>query len=181
MLPDGKTTFYTLNCAIDCDVFKLVCPNDKCVVHWDGSSENIFRLSQQVAVAEQLLWDFVNRVVTTKCNFSAFCQNIDQIYTYSGSSKHFISAKTFLKVFFAWASNQGREFRRSCHWCGSAPKVLACDATKVGILCQNLHIDLIEIIPDPNTKLQTKSRRFDRCFLAHPQKMAKPTRNTLKN
>uniref|UniRef100_A0A7M5WYX6 SWIM-type domain-containing protein n=2 Tax=Clytia hemisphaerica TaxID=252671 RepID=A0A7M5WYX6_9CNID len=175
VLPDGKTTFYTHtfythNCAIDCDVFKLVCPEEKCVIHWDGSNENIFRLSQQVAVAEQLLWDFVNRVITTKCNFAAFCQNIDQIYTYSGSPKRFISPKTFLKVFFAWASNQGREFRRCCPWCGSAPKVLACDGTKVGILCQNLHIDPIETIRDPENELPTQSRRFDRCFIAYPKK-----------
>ena len=47
---------------------------------------------------------------------------------------------------------------------------MACDATKVGILCQNLHIDPIETIPDPKTKLQTKSRRFDRCFLSYPKK-----------
>ena len=173
--PDGTTTLYTKLCTIECEVFKIVCTNSKCIKVWDGLKENIFRLSRSVCVVEELCWEFTNNVCTMKCNFSSFSKSMDDIYTAHQSAKRFLTSKTFLKIFFAWASHQNREFRRACHWCGESPKALACDGTKIGIMSRNLHITPMESVSQDAPNLPTKNRRNDRCFLRYPKKVPNET------
>ena len=127
-----------------------------------------------MCLVEELLWQYVDAVSSMKANFSSFCSLVETDYTRNGSFRKFVSAKTFSKTFFSWASHQSREFRKSCHWCGNQPKVLACDGTKIGIMQLNLAID------DPLDKpfgedIATKERRMGRCFLQYPKKMKDET------
>ncbi|XP_066921621.1 uncharacterized protein [Clytia hemisphaerica] len=168
--PDGMTTLYTKLCTIECQVFKLVCKNSKCIQVWNGSKENIFRLSRNVCIVEELCWEFTNNVCTMKCNFSSFSKSMNDIYISHQSAKKFLTSKTFLKIYFAWASHQNREFRRACHWCGESPKALACDGTKIGIMSRNLRIVPMESVSSDAQKLPTQNRRNDRCFLRYPEK-----------
>ncbi|XP_066921109.1 uncharacterized protein [Clytia hemisphaerica] len=164
------TTLYTKLCTIECQVFKLVCKNSKCIQVWNGSKENIFRLSRNVCIVEELCWEFTNNVCTMKCNFSSFSKSMNDIYISHQSAKKFLTSKTFLKIYFAWASHQNREFRRACYWCGESPKALACDGTKIGIMSRNLRIVPMESVSSDAQKLPTQNRRNDRCFLRYPEK-----------
>ena len=78
-----------------------------------------------------------------------------------------MSVKTFIRVFFSWASNQCTEFREACNWCGFSPKILACDATKIGISASSANINPIET-PKNETPLKIKHRKNNRCFLPYP-------------
>ena len=148
---DSKSTLYTRTAAVNILTYKIICPNNRCIIRWDGVAENIYRVSQQICFGEELFWDFIGNVCAMNCNFSAFCSCRFDIYENSSSPKPFVTPKTFLKAFFSWASNQKREFRQSCLWCGNSPKILACDATKIGILSHNLDISPIET-PDSTQK-----------------------------
>eukprot|EP00111_Clytia_hemisphaerica_P020287 TCONS_00059786-protein len=166
---DTPTVLFTKLAAIKCDTYKLVCQNNKCVLRWDGRAENIYRISGQICIVEELLWNFIDSVILTKANFSSFCNLVDIDYTRNGSSRKFVSPKTFSKAFFSWASHQPREFRRGCNWCGSNPNILACDGTKIGIMQINTSIDPIE--KTNGMKITTTERRMDRCFLSYPDRV----------
>ncbi|XP_066924458.1 uncharacterized protein [Clytia hemisphaerica] len=179
-VPDGKTTLYTRDRTIDCDLFKLVCSTGKCCLRWDGLFENIFRISQQICIVEELCWEYIDMVCTSKTTFASFRQCIDNNYKRHRSPKYFMSAKTFLKLFFSWASHQPRDLNRQCNWCGESPQVLACDATKIGILSQNIDINPIEAC-ESRQVLPTETRRNNRCFLAFSPKSKDESDEQYKN
>jgi len=111
-------------------------------------------------------------VSTMKCNFSAFCTFMTSTYVRYRSKKSFMSPKTFIKLFFSWASNQEIDFRKVCQWCGSNPKILACDATRIGIIQKNCAVSPIEEKDNEENILPTLHRRNNRCFLSYPVKKA---------
>ena len=82
-------------------------------------------------------------------------------------SKGFMSSKTFTNLLFSWASHQKVDFRKSCEWCGSWPSVLACGATKIGIVFKSCNIAAI-VKPASCDVVLTPHRRFKRCFLSSP-------------
>ena len=165
-----ETTLYTNTTAVRCKVYKMVCVDRKCIVKWNGLAENIYRISEQTCIVEEICWDFVDMVTSMKCNFSAFSMHLKASYERHHSFKPFMSAKTFQKTFFSWASHQNVDFRKCCTWCGPSPNVLACDGTKIGILQQNCNIKPLEK-SDSSDRIETQFRRFDRCFLANPSRI----------
>ena len=56
------------------------------------------------------------------------------------------------------------DFRQPCSWCGHSPKVLACDATKIGIGFKNTFVKPIET-PELTDVIPTPNKRHDRCFI----------------
>ena len=166
------SNLYTKICVIPVNIYQLVCVNKTCIIKWDGGDEDIFRVSKYICIGEELCWEFVDMVSTMKSNFNAFCKLMDNTYLRHQSTKKFMSAKTFRKLFFAWASNQDVEFRTPCKSCGFSPRILACDATKIGIHQSVTDIVPVEPVDVMQADLVTPHRRFDRCFLAY---ILKPT------
>ena len=77
-----------------------------------------------------------------------------------------MSVKTFIRVFFSWASNQWTEFREASNWCRFSPKILACDATKIGFNASSANVNFIET-PKNETPLKIKHRKNNRRFLLY--------------
>ena len=65
----------------------------------------------------------------------------------------------------SWTSYQKRNFRSPCHWCGNNPKMLAADATRIGICFKNTNIMPLENFDSSAAEIITKNKRFDRFFL----------------
>ena len=138
---------------------------------WNGQIEPIFRISTKVCAGYKILWEFQEMVRRIKCNFVTYCLIVTARYSdRNAESQHFMSPKTFRKLFFSWASHQLIEFREVCHWCGESPKVLAGDGTKIGISMQKISIVPIESASKDEV-IQTPHRKFDRCFLAYPSNL----------
>ena len=159
---------YTKSAAIPIKLYKIVCRTGACNVYWSGFHDSIFRLSTGICAGYEIGWEFVEAVSRTKSNFSAFCYLCNETYKrHDQNAKSFMSANTFRKWFFSWASHQEIDFRSQCTFCGDSPEILACDGTKVGIARKNLSIIPIET-STRDEFLPTLSRRNNRCFLRYP-------------
>ena len=165
---------YTKICSVSCKVFKIVCRNGKCIIKWNGCHDDVYRISSMVCAGEEILWEFIDMICSMKCNFAAFCSMMNMSYQRHQSEKMFMSPKTFRRLFFSWASHQHIDFRSPCNWCGFSPKILACDATKIGISQKNCSILPIEKKKEGPIS-RTNNRRYDRCFLSYPLKEADET------
>lgn len=131
--------------------------------------ESIFRISSKICAGYEILWEFQDMVRRIKCNFSAYCTIITGRYKdRNPNSQPFMSPKTFRRLFFSWASHQLIEFREVCQWCGETPKVLAGDATRIGISLQKMKVVAMEATGNDEI-LPTPHRKFDRCFLPYPK------------
>ena len=86
----------------------LRCVTSSCTLKWNGANDYIYCILESVCVGEEICWDFVDMVSSMKCNFSAFCFLMNSS---SYNKQKFMSVKTFISVFFSWASNQCTEFR----------------------------------------------------------------------
>ena len=176
---DCHSTLYTKICTVPINVYMLRCINNTCIVRWNGDREFIYRISDAVCVGEDICWDFIDMVSSMKCNFSAFCFLMDSSYRRHNSPKKFMSVKTFIKVFFSWASNQQIDFREGCNWCGHSPKILACDATKIGICASAASVEPVEKTKD-EPPLITQHKKNDRYFLSYPPTSKNLSKNEME-
>ena len=173
---DSRAILYTSTAAVLCNIYKLVCLNGRCILRWNGAEEYIFPLSAQVCVGDKLCWNFLDLIKTLKCNFSAFCHSMNAKYARRGEKAgKLVLSNTFRSLFFSWASYQKIDFRSPCHWCGNNPKMLAADATRVGIYFKNTNLMPLEKFDSSAAEIITKNKRFDRWFLPYPDKATKIT------
>ena len=173
---DSRAVLYTSTAAVLCNIYKLVCLNGGCILRWNGAAKYIFPLSAQVCVGNEIYWDFADLITTLKCNFSAFCHIMNANYARSGEKAgKFVCPKTFRSLFFSWAYYQKIDFRSPCHSCGNNPKMLAADATRVGICFKNTSLMPLEKSDSSAAKITTQNKRFDRCFLLYPDKATEIT------
>ena len=93
----------------------------------------IFRSSKVTCAGYEIGWDFVETMMSMKCNFAGYCNIMNGRYAKLDKKFKFMSPPVFRDWFFAWASHMQVDFRSQCPGCPDNPKVLACDATKVGI------------------------------------------------
>ena len=60
------------------------------------------------------------------------------------------------------------DFRQPCYWCGdNSRKILACDATKIGIGFKSTFVKPIETPEIHDSVVRTPNRRLDRCFITN--------------
>jgi len=76
-----------------------------------------------------------------------------------------MSKNTFIKWWFSWASAMELNFIQPCFGCGENIKILAADATKIGITLKQSNVVPIETRPDNSHPLKTLTRRFDRTLI----------------
>lgn len=76
--------------------------------------------------------------------------------------------QTFVNWFFGWASRMINDFCKGCFWCKGAPKIIACDGTKIGIGFKNPRVSIVAPIENAEKRAPANAlspRRLDRCFL----------------
>ena len=64
---------YTKTCTVPINVYMLRCVTSSCTLKWNDANDQVYRISEVVCVGEAICWDFVDMVLSVKCNFSAFC------------------------------------------------------------------------------------------------------------
>ena len=114
-----------------------------CQLETTGDAQGIFCFTQATAVGDEICWDFINAVRSTKQSFSGFVKNMTTRYqtTHTGS-RNFMSVTTFVRVLFAWLVSFKIDFRKEIDpKCGYDPKLLACDGTHIGVSVKHLKLD----------------------------------------
>ncbi|XP_057294962.1 uncharacterized protein LOC130623486 [Hydractinia symbiolongicarpus] len=161
----GKTTLFLSLGAVEAKVWKRKCLQGTCMRSWTGEDECIFRLSAHTCAGYEIGWMFVDAVNSGKQTFSGFTMCMNKTYKrLFPTGKSFMSSRTFIAWWFAWASHMKIDFRMSCSWCGGKCSSLACDGTKIGLNFKQAFVSPIERSNESEI-LETKLRRLDRCFI----------------
>jgi hypothetical protein len=149
-------------------VYKAVCMSGRCFQAYTGMEDNIHFWTKETACGDEIGWDFVDSVVRTKTSFSAYV-NLKSAHYISlhECSVPFMSRSTFVSWFFSWASSFNVDFRQSVDpWCGHSPRVLACDATHIGVSLKNLSLEPITK-EDASIVVSNRHKRNNRVFLPY--------------
>ena len=145
--------------------------------------------STATTAGDEIGWDFVTSVITTKSSFSAFCKEMTRKYkTTNIRAGSFMSPNTFIKCFFGWIASFKIGFRKEIDpWCQYKLKMLACDGTHIGVSIRNMHLDpAVTTIDDKETTLKSLHKRNNRLILRdkthrkHMRYLAKKFLNKLK-
>ena len=179
---DYQAKIYTRMGVILYDIYKKTCVSGRCTQHYNGRVDNIFFLSKETGVGEELFWDFITRVLRSRSSFTGFCKEMSRIYTSNHvKSLSFMSNKTFIHCFFSWVAALGIDYRQQVDpWCKHNPKVLACDGTKIGVSMKMQKLDPPITKPTIQHTEETLHKKFDRCFLPYPTKQVDETINNHK-
>ena len=84
---------------------------------------------------DEIGWDFVSLVKSSKLSFTAFCDEMTRKYkTTNILSAPFMSVKTFVCWLFSWMACMKIDFSKEVDpWCKYQPKLLPGDGTHVGV------------------------------------------------
>ena len=128
---------------LKCDVYTRRCLKGNCTLEYDGKEHSIHFWSCQTCAGDEIGWDFISSVKSSKISFTSFCNEMTRKYvTTNALSVPFMSANTFVKWIFSWMSSMQIDFRKQIDpWCAYTPKVLACDGTHIGVSLRHLVID----------------------------------------
>ena len=76
---------------------------NQCQLEYSGEQDSIFFLSNFTCAGDEIDWDFINMVKTSKISFTAFCNEMTRKYqTTNPLAASFISVNTFVKWIFTW-------------------------------------------------------------------------------
>ena len=78
-----KLVVYTSNAPVKCDVYVRFCmnPQNPCTYNWDeGEKLCIHVLSNETAAGDEIGWEYVNTVLSSKTTFSSFCEKKTKDY-----------------------------------------------------------------------------------------------------
>ena len=129
----GDTSLYLQSFVITVPVFMRKCISGTCSKFWDGQHKSIFRLSGKICAGWEFGFEFVDCVNSSHQTFSGFVSYISNKYRRFCDGNKFMSVPTFINWWFGWASAMKIDFRKGCNSCDDQCKILACDATKIGI------------------------------------------------
>ena len=70
--------------------------------HYQGKDHSIFFWSRAVAAGDKIGWDFINRTLTSRLAFSAYCLDITQVYqsSHPNSNGIYVQDNICVMVFF---------------------------------------------------------------------------------
>ena len=137
--------------------------NDNCCLEYSGDQDSIFFLSKYTCAGDEIGWDFVNLVKTSKISFTAFCNEMTRRYqTTNVLTAPFKSVNTFVKWILAWMGSMKIDFRKEVDpWCKYQPKVLACDGTHVGVSIKNMKLhNPVTSIDDASSQITPFHKRL---------------------
>ena len=158
-----------------CDVYLVDCLalNPVCRLEYTGEQACLHFWTPETCAGDEIGWDFVWRIKRSRISFTAFCNEMTDIYrSNSLSSAKFMSRSTFVSWFFSWAGGMKIDFRSWVDpWCGHSPKILACDGTHIGMSLRLMDISPIDTAADDSAVRETSLRRYDRVFMAYGQGM----------
>lgn len=151
-----------------CEVQTRQCVGGNCILKYSGDQDNIHFMTKETCAGDEIGWDFVNAILTSKISFSAFCQEKSRMYrSINVLSAPFMSKTTFVTWFFSWAGRMDDDFKQEVDpWCSPNPKIVACDGTHVGLSLRKLSINGIES-PDTAETVDPPHKRYDRVFLPY--------------
>ena len=162
------------------------CRRGTCVIEYNPDDDSVFFWSRCTCFSDDIGYLFLHHVLTMKCSFTAFCQNITVRYRiYDLNAAPFVSVATFIKWFFSWAAALPFDFKEDIDpWCRHSPKMLAGDGTHVGVTLRQMTITPIEQAEEQE-EVATLHRRYDRVLLyqddsCSPQEL-RAARNHLKD
>lgn len=138
--------------AIKCEVFTRLCLAGSCKLypHQECKRQSIFFFSPVTAAGDEIGWDFLSRVLTSRVSFSSYCNEMSRFYqTNNILAAKFMSSNTFIKWFYSWLAAFQIDFRKEVDpWCGYNPKVIACDGTHIGVSAKFQKLDSPITKPD---------------------------------
>ena len=106
------------------------CVSNNCSLTYEGTEDSIHFLSKSTCAGDEIGWDFVSLVKSSKISFTAFCADMTRkLRPANVLSCPFMSVGTFVKWVFSWMSQMKIDFRKEIDpWFKYEPKMLACDA-----------------------------------------------------
>ena len=147
---EGCAKLYTRVGTVNFKYFSAKCPNRQCEISFKeiAKEAGIFFFSHQTCAGDEIGWDFISAVKSSKISFTGFCNQMTRMYqTTHKDAKPFMAVKTFIGWFFSWLSAFKIDFRKHVDpYCGYDPEILACDGTHIGVSLKHLKLD------DPVTK-----------------------------
>ena len=103
----------------------------------------MFFYTSTTCTGDEIGWDFIHTVKTSKISFTGFCNEITRVYktnTHKWRSIHV--SENFHRLVFGWLSAFKIDFRKEIDpYCGHNPKMLACDGTHIGVSLQHLQLE----------------------------------------
>ena len=144
-IEQGTGTLFTRNGPVAVKYYNLQCTQKVCQIDYRiaAQEQNVHMFTKNTCAGDEIGWDFVQQVKSTKCSFSAFCNEMTRKYqTTNIMSGPFMSPNTFIQWFFGWIAAFKLDFRKEVDpWCKYAPKMLACDGTHIGVSLQHMKLD----------------------------------------
>ena len=144
-IEEGTCNLYTRVGVAHIKYNGLKCNMNKCEKKFSDISGTwgMFFYTNTMCARDEISWDFINAVKTSKISFTGFCNQMTRIYktTYS-NAQAFMSVKTFIGWFFGWLSAFKIDFRKQIDpFCRHNPKILACNGTHIGVSLCHLRLD----------------------------------------
>lgn len=142
---EGVATLYTRCGAANIKYFSLKCTNGNCHKKFTqiAKEEGIFFYTKMTCAGDEIGWDFIRAVRSSKISFTGYCTQMSNLYkTTHSNPTPFMGVKTFIGWFFGWLSAFQIDFRKHVDpFCGYKPKVLACDGTHIGVSLRHLRLE----------------------------------------
>lgn len=169
-------SLYSRNGVLVCQMFAMVCVKGVCDLFptHEAAAKGIFFFSKVTAAGDEIGWDFISRVKSSRVSFTGFCDEMSRFYqTNIQHPISFMSPNTFISWIFGWLSAFKIDFREWVDpWCGYNPKYLACDGTHIGVAVRlqdnNNHLEKVDL---PNQCLKPIHKRYDRVLI--PDRVAR--------
>ena len=139
---EGTCNLYTHVGVAHIKYYGLKCNMNKCEKKFSDVSRTwgMFFYTNTTCAGDEIGWDFINAVKTSKISFTGFCNQMTRVYktTYS-NAQAFMLVKTFIGWFFSWLSAFKIDFRKQIDpFCRHNSKILACDGTHIGVSLRHL-------------------------------------------
>ena len=141
----------------------------ECRIIYSGHVDSIHLHSSVTAVGDEIGHDFIKHVTESSVSITSFVDIISSKYT---PPAEFMSRQTFTDYVFSWLASFRYDFRQVCDICGTNPKILACDGTKLGMFFKNSFVIPIES-PTCDMVPESKHTRTERQFFSYSLKDSK--------